>query len=315
MSNGKPNKLLKKVNLKVNLLDILKNNPPKWWENLKNDKEIIIDIRSDKSKSYIDCYYNGGCILKKLDCDKKGNFKGEIHYKYIPIKLNNKGDYVKYNFENQQIDLNHLKPSIPNLNHFDMDTISLIKKQVENYYPNNSEKGYQYKFIQKDPYFIDSEFQYNELLGKDSRIDLVRLDHSVNKIVFVELKLFGNQELFSSKNGKNRIIEEQLKLYNNFITRFKDDLRKYYIDLIKLKKELGLLSKQALKIVNNNELGQYSVAEKPLLIIASCTQKWIKNNAEDINNRIGKYALGCYYFGKINENSNIKEGRNRFLFE
>lgn len=315
MSNGNPNKLLKKASLKANLLNILKNNPPKWWENLKNDKEIVIELRSDKSKSYINCYYNGGCILGGLNCDGKGNFKGKIHYKYTPISINN--DYIEYDFSNNNQNINYktVNLRISNVNNFDKNNLSLIKKQVEKYYSNTSEKGYQYKFIQKDPYFIDSEFQYNELLGKDSRIDLVRLDHSVNKIVFVELKLFGNQELFSSKNGKNRNIEEQLELYNNFITSFKNDLREYYIDLIKLKKELGLLSKQVLKIVSNNELGQYSVAEKPLLIIAGCTQKWIDNNAKDINHRIKNYTLGCYYFGGVNENCDIKKGKNRFIFK
>jgi len=55
-------------------------------------------------------------------------------------------------------------------------------------------------------------------------------------------------------------------------------------------------------------------AQKPLLVIAGCTKKWIENNAEDINHRIEKHALGCYYFGEVNKNSDIKKGRNRFLF-
>lgn len=318
MSNANPNKLLKKVNLNVNLLNILKNNPPKWWENIKNDKEIIIEIRSDKSKSYINCYYNGGCILGELNCNGKGNFKGKIHYKYIPIDFGIKGEYkyINYDFTNQRINLNHIKPSIRNLDDFDTDTILKIKKQVENYYPNNSEKGYQYQFIQKDPYFIDSEFQYNELLGKDSRIDLVRLDHSVNKIVFVELKLFGNKELFNSKNGKKRNIEEQLKLYKKFIANYKDDILRYYIDLIKLKKELGLLSKEVLEVVNNNKLAEYGVADKPLLIISGCAKKWIDNNAKDLDDRINNFALGCLYFGQVNKNSDINQaGENRHIFK
>ncbi len=99
---------IKKLKKNNNLFNYLEKYPPEWWKNLKNDKEIIIEIRSDKSKSYIDCYYNGGCILGRLDCDRKGNLKGTLHYKYIPIKLNSNGDYVNYNFNNQQIDLNHI---------------------------------------------------------------------------------------------------------------------------------------------------------------------------------------------------------------
>jgi hypothetical protein len=297
---------MKKIKKNNNLFKNLVKNPPKWWENLKKDKEIIIEIRTDKSKSYIDCYYNGGCILGELDCDRKGNFKGKLHYKYIPIMLNNNGDYVNYNFENQQIDLNHIQPTIPDLNNFDQDMISLIKNQIEYYYPKESEKWYQYQFIQKDSFFIDSEFQINNRKDNNLRIDLVRLDPSVNKIVFIELKLFGNNELFNSNNIKNKMgknIENQLSLYGNFISKNKDDILQYYKDLFEVKKKLGL--------------DKYSVAEKPLLIVAGCTQKWIDNNAKDLNDRIQDFALGCLYFGKVNDNCNIEQIgkiRNRYIF-
>ncbi|PKP61489.1 hypothetical protein CVT91_03110 [Candidatus Atribacteria bacterium HGW-Atribacteria-1] len=310
VNKNKAKKLtMKTINPDARLFVSLEKNPPVWWENLKNDKEIVIEIRSDKSKSYIDCYYNGGCILGRLDCDSKGNFKGKIHYKYIPITFNRNNDYINYDFSNnnQGINYNNIKPGIPNVNNFDKKTLSLIKKQVEKYYPNDSEKGYQYKFIQKDPYFIDSEFQYNGFCGKDLRIDLVRIDSRIKKIVFIELKKFGNEELF---NGG---IEEQLNSYQCFINNFESELREYYLDFIQAKKNLGLLSKEILQILGSN-FSPYSVAQKPLLIIAGCKQKWIKNNAEDINSRIENYALGCYYFGEVNKNSDIKEGRNRFIF-
>jgi len=67
-----------------------------------------------------------------------------------------------------------------------MYTISSIKKQVEKYYLNNSEKGYQYQFIQKDPYFIDSEFQYDGFCGTDLRIDLVRIDSHTKQIIYID---------------------------------------------------------------------------------------------------------------------------------
>lgn len=304
---------MKTINPNIKLFVSLENNPPVWWENLKNDKEIVIEIRSDKRKSYIDCYYNGGCILKRLNCDSKGNFKGKIHYKYIPIIFNINNDYINYDFSNnnQEINYNNIKPGIPNVNNFDKKTLSLIKKQGKNYYPNNSEKGYQYKFIQKDPYFIDSEFQYNGFYGRDLRIDLVRIDPIIEQIVFIELKKFSNQELF------NGTIEGQLNLYQRFIDIFKLEIREYYLNFIQAKKKLGLLSKEVLRIVDHN-FSSYSVARKPLLIIAGCKQKWIDNNAKDINNRIKKHAVGCYYFGQANKNCNIKKGIkkriNKFIF-
>ena len=310
VNKNKAKKLtMKTINPDAKLFASLEKNPPVWWENLKNDKEIVIEIRSDKNKSYIDCYYNGGCILKGLECDTKGNFKGKIHHKYIPIKFNINNDYIDYDFSNNnhKINYNNVNLVIPNVNNFDKKTLSLIKKQVEEYYPNDSEKGYQYKFIQKDPYFIDSEFQYNGFCGRDLRIDLVRIDSHAKKIVFIELKKISNPGLF---NGG---IEEQLNSYQCFINNFGSELRKYYLDFIQAKKKLGLLSKEVLQIVEHN-FSSYSVAQKPLLIIAGCTRKWIGNNARDINNRIMKHALGCYYFGEVNKNSDIKKGRNRFLF-
>lgn len=304
---------MKTIKKNAKLFLSLDKNPPIWWENLKNDKEIVIEIRSDKSKSYIDCYYNGGCILGRLDCDSKGNFKSKIHYKYIPIIFNINNDYINFDFSNNNQEINYnnynnVNLEIPNVNNFDKKTLSLIKKQVEKYYPNDSEKGYQYKFIQKDPHFIDSEFQYNGFYGRDLRIDLVRIDSHAKKIVFIELKKFGNPGLF---NGG---IEEQLNSYKRFINNFGSELREYYLDFIQVKKKLGLLSKKVLQIVNHN-FSSYSVAQKPLLIIAGCTRKWITNNAEDINSRIKDYALGCYYFGEVNENCDIKKGKNRFIFK
>jgi len=179
---------------------------------------------------------------------------------------------------------------------------------VEKYYPNDSEKGYQYKFIQKDPYFIDSEFQYNGFRRVNIRIDLVRIDSHAKQIIFIELKKFGNKELFNSG------IEGQLSSYKCFINNFESELRKYYLDLIQVKKKLGLLPTGVLKILNP-DFSSYSIARKPLLIIAGCTQKWIDNNAKDINNRIREYALGCYYFGEVNKNCDIKKGKNRFIFK
>lgn len=305
------NLMMKIINLNPNLFHFLEKNPPKWWENLKKDKEIVIEIRSDKRKSYINCYYNGGCILEKLDCDSKGNFKGQIHHKYIPIDFNPNNNYINYNFSNnnQNINYQNINPTIPDINNFENKTISSIKKQVENYYPNNSEKGHQYKFIQKDPYFIDSEFQYNKFIRNNLRIDLVRLDSSVKKIVFIELKEMSNKDLF---NGK---LEKQLELYKNFINNFKQEIFDYYLGLIDLKKKLGLLSKEVLKIADSKDLANYSIAEKPLLIITGCPQIWISNNAEDIKNRIKNFALGCLYFGKVNQNNDLKKKwKNRYIW-
>ena len=48
----------------------------------------------------------------------------------------------------------------------------------------------------------------------------------------------------------------------------------------------------------------------------NCEQKWIDNEAEDINSRINKVACGAYYFGgtKYNCDLILKTKGNRYIF-
>ena len=57
---------------------------------------------------------------------------------------------------------------------------------------------------------------------------------------------------------------------------------------------LNILPK-GLKVLNS--LKGFSLEKKPLLLFGDCQQKWINNNATDINARIDKVAVGAYYFG------------------
>jgi len=272
------------------LFSKLLSETPQWWNLLKNDSEIYFEIRKD---STIDIYYNGGCIIGELQLDKLGNFTWKTHTKYLlPIST----EYLK-NTETrnyQLIDTNKL----------DMNSLKSIKSNITKYYPNSSEKGIQAKFIcQKESYFLDSEFAFND--SKNKRIDMVWIDINQKEIIFVELKLPTNKELF---NGS---ITNQLIKYKEFIEEENENILAYYKSIFILKKQLNLLPHN-LKSLDN--IDDYKLSDKPLLLISKCKQEWIKNNTSNINKAASGVACGVYYFGDPNICNKIrKTNGNRYI--
>lgn len=276
--------------------------PPKWWTVLVHDMDISIQIRKD---NYIDVYFNGGNVIRKLIFDGK-SLKGETHYKYIPIKSKT-GDYVPFSFKNESIEFGDVMP-MP-LDCFSSSSLSGMKENIAKYYPSDSEKAIQYSFIKSDPCFIDSEFEYTYKDGNKSktvRIDLVRIDVKQKKLVFVEVKTIGDRRLFNDE------IVSQLKDYKNFIMAYKSDLLDYYDKVVTIKKRLKMLP----ECLMSEKIDEYQVLEKPLLLFGDCEQSWINRISGDLDNKIRPYAIGCYYFGKPNyECDLIKETkRNRHIF-
>ena len=213
------------------LFEKLTNDPPKWWSALVSDKDIAIQIRKN---NYIDAYFNGGNIIRKLSYGGK-SFRGETHFKYIPIETEY-GDYVPFVFENNTICFGKIEAL--KVGCFEKQSLSKIKSNIIKYYPNDSEKAIQYEFINNDPYFIDSEFEYSYKKGdkiKTIRIDLVRIDASIKKIVFVEVKTIGDRRLFNNE------IVRQLRDYKEFITNYRVDLIAYYKKILAIKRNLKIL--------------------------------------------------------------------------
>ncbi len=81
----------------------LKSNPPTWWENLLRDEDLYIEIRKD---NYIDVYFNGGGIIRKLKFTR-GEYSGSIHFKYL---LSDKAEYIKSLRRFAQIDTDIMLP-------------------------------------------------------------------------------------------------------------------------------------------------------------------------------------------------------------
>lgn len=277
----------------------LEENKPIWWNNLLSNKDIYVDIRKD---NYIDIYYNGGNIINGL---RYNNFRftGSIHYKYL---LPDKAKYIDYDFSTSLVGVMQNGIDLAVVNNFEANYLKRIKANILSHYPVTSEKGIQAKFVTNGACFLDSEFAYNYYDAK-LRIDLVWIDTSNKKIVFVELKTMGDRRLYTND------IFDQLKKYYDFSMTFEKEILSYYTKVFEIKKKLQLLPKGLNAL---DSLDGYTLEKKPLLLFGDCEQKWINNEAEDINAKIKEVAIGAYYFGGTAYSCDIisKSNRNRHIF-
>jgi len=276
------------------LFQRLKNDPPLWWQNLKSDPELYIDIRKD---NYINVYHNGGCIMK---LSWKNDYKAEIHIEYIPLKKVK--EYWPFEFKNRDISLKKIQTF--EINNFKKEPLQRIKNRIKKFYPNDSEKGIQGRYVVKvrnklknDGFFIDTEIQYGE-----NRIDMVWVDLRIKKIAFVELKKISDGRLYIDNNQDKENISTQLKKYYKFASKNKTGLIEYYNRVFCIKNELGLLP----KYVKENSLENFKLIEKPILLVGDCTQNWIDNYAKKtLNKQLQGIAFGCVYHGKTTWNFRI----------
>lgn len=290
---------MKRLNTKNILFLELENKKPNWWKNIVSENGIYIDIRKD---NYIDIYFNGGNIIRELKFNGK-KYSGSINYKYL---LSENSEYIKYDFSLPKVELAQKRIDLLTFLDFEQKSSKRIKDNISKYYPASSEKGIQAKFVNNTDCFLDTEFAYNYGNTK-LRIDLVWIDVANKKIMFVELKTMGDSRLYTNE------IYGQLKKYNNFAIKFEIDIVKYYQKVFEIKKKLNILPK-GLKLISS--LKEFSLEKKPLLLFGDCQQKWINNNAKDINARIDKVAVGAYYFGGTKYNCDViaKTNRNRHIF-
>lgn len=296
-----------KINLKTDhpLFERLKKSPPPWWDNLKADSGLYIDIRKN---NYINVYHNGGSIMKLEWADK---YKAQIHFEYIPLQKDS--EYLSFEFQNGNITLN--KYETITINNFEKESLDRIKKRIQKFYPNDSEKGIQGQYVirnnggskNSNGFFIDTEFQDDNV-----RIDMVWVDLKKKKIALVELKTIGDKRLHVGKNQSQETIKQQLKKYHDFAKPNKKDLIQYYSKIYEIKKKLGIIP----KFVKEESLGNFELIEKPVLLVGDCPQKWIDENTKHLNPHICEVAFGCIYQGRNTFNFKVpyKPSRNCYRF-
>jgi hypothetical protein len=288
------------INLDPNhgLFKKLKDGQFPWWENLKADPEVYIDIRKNNS---LNVYYNGGSIMK---LEWKNEFKGQIHFEYVPFQR--ESDYWPFEFQTGNISLKQNKTEAIAINNFEQKSLEMIKSRVRKFYPNDSEKGIQGHYVTRNNnhskklhgFFIDTEFAYKDK-HIDIRIDLIWVDLEKKKIALVELKTIGDPRLYEGGVQSQDTIDGQLKKYYVFAKENKKEILQYYSKIFSIKKSLEILP----KFIMEKSLEEFELIEKPILLVGDCTQKWIDNNAVTLNKKLRDIAFGCVY-----------QGRNTFEF-
>jgi hypothetical protein len=256
----------------------------KWWNQILSDSEISVQIHKNNT---ISAYYNGGTVFAELKYDKD-RFSAKLTTEFVPVKKETGTVGITLDAGSVQYKL-ETKPELIDIDNFGESFLDAIKKRIgkDKKFHYDSEKAYQFN-LARNPFhaIIDAEFKYEDS-GKpkkhDLRIDLVRIDKSVNKLVFIEVKT--QDDALDPQS-----IADQLERYNNFIKDFKDELVDYYKKVLEIKTNLGIIKDKSLS------LDGYTVEEKPLLLFLDCDEESRETYKEKLNPLIENIACGVFYF-------------------
>lgn len=296
-----------KLKIDHELFTNLESDPPLWWMNLVKDRELYVDVRKN---NYLNIYHNGGSLMK-LEWGRE--YKATIHFEYIPLQKIQKGYYVPFDFQNNNVSFGEIQPIA--LNNFEQDALTKIKKRMRKFYGNASEKGLQAKYVivnnhkkTANGFFIDTEFEYD-----NNRIDMVWVDIKKKNIAFVELKTIEDARLYLDEDPSQDVetIKQQLMKYSTLVCQHAHDLIRYYDKVFQIKKNLHLLPAFSTK---EKSLLEYTFIEKPILLIGNCTQEWIEKRTEELEKKLKGIAFGCVYQGKNTFNFNIPYKENETLY-
>ena len=227
------------LNPKAQLFAQLKSGDYAWWEKVKNDPRLYIEIRKDNN---INVYFQGGSVVRLHYCSRHKKIQAFTHGKYL---YGGNGDGYVECVSSLDKDLEKIISNIPS------------KYSGKKGYEKDkwSEKYIQSQYIIKyHPKYIDSEFAYKDE-SYDIRIDLVECVNG--ELRFVELKRLDDGRMLK-KTDDNPEVVEQVKAYKRFIYQYEKDIVGYYKKLWDIKKELGLIKP---------EICPSSLAKNPLLLI------------------------------------------------
>lgn len=255
---------------------------PKWWEIVKNHKDIYIDIRKE---NYINIYYCGASIAKIEMKRGQKQPSAKIHPKYL-----GHNDPMDSRYYKERYDKNRKKivydPIYQDCTYELENNLDRLIQQAYDIYVNRndkegknpeniSEKKIQGRIIiNSKPLYIDSEFahRYQEGSQKTIRIDLVRIQD--NKIQFVELKRIQDSRMWH--NEKDPEIITQIDEYKNFLSENENDILKYYKTLLRIKSNLKLPLPIPKAMIDD-----IGIDTTPVLLIAD----YLSNNNKQIDRK------------------------------
>lgn len=263
MLKPKTNGQFEALNENFSLWQVLTNNPPQWWKNLLENKELYVEIRKD---NYANVYYYGGNVA--LVRWTGGDITAETHKKYL-------GESNETALYQNCTKILQSKEGIKNIKGKISEEYHRLSKRKEADRQNKVYISYE-KWVQGElklcfpNRYIDSEFAYRTGEKELIRFDLVELREK--KLVFVELKLITDSRL-RCQEGEPEIIE-QMKSYCDFISQYTKELKEYYSKLLRIKKRIGLW---------NGDTEIEGISLKPELLIVNTYEELSKGRQERID--------------------------------
>ena len=242
------------LNPNAPLFSELKSGNYSWWENIKKDDRLYIEIRKD---NYINVYFEGGNVAKLEYRSKDNTIQTSTHSKYLH---GNGDDYVECSLDKDK----DLETIITNIQKYYSKTKDEKEKEKGKEKEEWSEKYIQSQYIiNYRSKYIDSEFAYKDD-SFDIRVDLIECING--ELRFVELKTIDDGRMLK-KTDDNPEVVEQFKAYEDLISNYKKEIVEYYQKVWEIKKDLGLTIP---------EKCPSSLAEKPLLLIFN---RWTKSTS------------------------------------
>lgn len=227
-----------KINTKSALFAELKSGKYPWWDKVKRDPNLYIDVRKDNN---INVYYEGGSVIKLHYCSKHKKIQAKTHVKYLYGK--GKGYVECADMLNEKID--SIIERIPVF-------YSQKKGGDKELWSETYIKGH---IITKRPNHLDSEFAYTDD-GINLQIDLVECVNGMLR--FVELKRIGDNRMLNKDETSPEVID-QINKYRKFIEKNKTELVRYYQTIWDIKHDLLDLPNLPLRPIDINP--------EPLLLI------------------------------------------------
>lgn len=199
---------------------------PMWWKQFKSNQSLYIEIRKDNQ---VNVYFEGGSIARIHYCSKHKKLQIFTHHKYLGIK-----EETPLYVECSKIIEDQFDTIISNVkSEYSQKKAKegIIRKEdwsekyIQSHLINNSKNVH-----------LDSEFAYKDSVS-DTRIDLIKVVNGT--IVFVELKRLDDGRMLKETDDNPEIVT-QMRNYEAFIDRYRNEILSYYQKLYTIKKDLKL---------------------------------------------------------------------------